>query len=113
MLAPSQLRTYTLRMATLKKGRGHPDVFTSAQNKALRDALREYKTAKGVSQAEIARRLGVGQQAVGRLLTSDTAGFSYVTGTRVARLLDFVGVDTFFRSRGVTLPSEPPHARSA
>ncbi len=100
-------------MATIRKGRGHPEVFTEQQNAELRGALAELKSKRNYSQTAVGEILGVGQQAAGRLLKSDAAGFSYATATRLVRFLGYAGVDTFFRAKGVALPSEPPQARSA
>lgn len=100
-------------MASIRKG-GHRKVFTDAQNSALREALVDLHKKRNLSQTALGAILGIKQQNAGRLLKEDDDnGFSYESGTRLVRYLGFAGVDTFFRSRGVSLPSEPPQARSA
>ena len=100
-------------MATVRRSRGFPRVFSEAQNRALHRALRDFR-GKGLSQKKLGDRLGgLTQQAVGRLLSSDETGFAYDTATRLVRALGYASVDTFFRAKGVASPSEPPQAKSA
>lgn len=87
-----------------KARRGQPASFTSAQNEALRAALAEVHGRKNISQAKLGEILGCNQQNAGRLLKS--AGFSYVSATRLVRFLGYAGVDTFFRAKNVLLPDE-------
>lgn len=87
-------------------------VFTKEQNEALRTALADVRDRKKLPQSKVGEILGCNQQNACRLLRS--AGFSYTTATRLVRFLGFASVDTFFRSRGVSLPdAENVHARAA
>lgn len=86
--------------------RGHPSVFTSSQNRALRAELKALREKYG-SQSALGDAIGIEQQNVGRLLGERDAGFSYATATAVVRLAGFGGVDAFFRSKGVALGGEP------
>lgn len=101
-------------MATVRRSRGFPKAFSDAQNQALRLGLRELRKKRDCSQVALGQTLGVVQQAIGRLLKSNEAGFSYETATRLVRALGYASVDTFFRAKNVATPSEaPPHAKSA
>lgn len=100
-------------MASIRKTRGQPRAFTDPQNAALHEGLRELLRRKDLSQAALGELLGVSQQGARRLMKFEEAGFSHPTATTLVRILGFSSVDTFFRSRRVTTPSEPPHAKSA
>lgn len=96
---------------------GHPSVFTSAQNKALRGALRDLAKAESLSQVVLGQRLGISQQVAGRLLGPSKAGFGYGPATRLVTILGFAGVDEFFAAKGVAarpvLEDASLHAREA
>jgi len=87
---------------TSRRSRGFPKAFSTAQNGALRDGLRELVTKRG-SQSAAGGALGFTQQAVNRLLRSDDAGFSYESATRLVQVLGYATVDTFFRARGIAM----------
>lgn len=91
--------------------RGQPSAFTAEQNEALRSELAEVHARKSLTQAKLGEILGVNQQNAGRLLRS--AGFSYVSATRLVRFLGYAGVDTFFRAKGVRLPESVESDRKA
>lgn len=84
-----------------KQKKGHPKSFTTAQNRALREALASLLKSHG-SQPRLAAALGIKQQNVSRLLTDKRSGFSFSTASTVARLLGFSGVDAFFEVSGLT-----------
>lgn len=100
-------------MATLKTTGQTRRVFTDAQNAALREALKDMKARKGLSQAGIGVVLGIKQQNVGRVLNSTTDGFAWATATRLVRALGYASPETFFRAKGVALVEDEPTARSA
>lgn len=93
-----------MTMSRCKKALASHAVFTPRQNKALRTALRRLKQTKKLSQLGLGRLLGIAQQNAGRLLTLETAGFSYDTATRLVRESGFDGVDAFFAVKGVAQP---------
>lgn len=88
-------------------------VFTDGQNAALHVVLRDLQQRRHYSGVALAQLLGIEQQNASRLLKSADEGFSYRSATRLVRLAGFAGVDTFFRARGVALPEEIPHQKSA
>lgn len=85
--------------------RGHPDVFTNAQNRALRDAFRQLQTRMkregSHSQDDLAKAIGVVQQTASRLLVEGR--FSYAPATALVQHLGYSGVDSFFLEKGVAL----------
>lgn len=96
-----------------KRKRGRPTVFSPRQNRALRVELTRLLNRFG-SRARLGDAIGVAQQNASRLLNDANSGFSYATATTVAQLAGFVGVDAFFRNRGVDEPSaEESHRQSA
>lgn len=86
-----------------KKRRGRSDTFTPEQNAQLRAELTKLWREESLSQEGLGSVLGVGQQAASRLLGRASAGFSYLTATRLVQYLGHSGVDEFFRARGVAL----------
>lgn len=88
---------------TTKRRAGRANDFTPEQNHELRALLHRLKDQRDLSQVEIGRKLGVAQQNIARLLSDDTAGFSYGSATRLCHQLGYDGVDTFFRAKGVAL----------
>jgi hypothetical protein len=77
---------------------GKRTIFTPAQNGALRRALLGLGFT---SHSAAAEALGIAQQNASRLFSDDRSGFSYLTGSRVAQLSGFEGVDAFFIAKGV------------
>lgn len=87
---------------------GKPQNFTDEQNELLRRELVAFKERNGLTQEELGKKLDVEQQSAGRLLSVRGSGFSYVTATRAAQLLGYVGVDAFFLDKGVALGQKAP-----
>ena len=87
-------------MARRRKGRGHPEYFTRAQNQVLHEALHELDDAMA-SQDELAKALGVVQQTASRLLRDGR--FSTGPATALVRRLGYAGLDAFFAKKGVAL----------
>lgn len=100
-------------MASIRKSRGQPRVFTDNQNAALHAGLRELQAKRKLSQAKLGELLGISQQTAGKLEKSDTAGFSNATAAYLVRALGYSSPETFFRAKGVGTPSELPEAKSA
>lgn len=75
-------------------------VFTMAQNAALREALAGLAYP---SQRAAADALGIEQQNASRLMNDERSGFSYSTGSKVAQLAGYEGVDSFFSDKGVAI----------
>lgn len=82
-------------MGTSKR-KGHPSAFSVEQNRLLRQALRDLRRSRALSQEQVGVLLGVSQQSAGRLLSPARAGLSYGTATSLARELGFASVDEFF-----------------
>ena len=90
----------------MPRERGNPGAFTAEQNTALRRALLEWwerPENKHLSQGEVGVEIGIGQQTVSAF-KNGRVGASYYTGTKIAHLAGFDGVDDFFRDRGVAVP---------
>lgn len=88
--------------------RGKQQTFTDDQLTALRDAMREWEKRaenEGLSQREIGDKLLVSQQTYSKFM-GGSSGASYMTATRIARLVGFDGVDAFFADRGVSVPGQ-------
>jgi hypothetical protein len=88
------------------KKRGHPSVFTPEQNEAMRQEVRRWREQEAntkLSQEAVAERLHMGQQSFSSFMRGDT-GLGYLSGTMLAQLVGYMGVDELFRTHNVAHP---------
>ena len=79
------------------------DTFTVRTTEQLPQLLKAFRKSAGLTQADVALRLGVTQQTVSALERNAEA----VSAERLMRLLNILGVEWVLRTRS-TSPSEPP-----
>ena len=79
------------------------DTFTVRTTEQLPQLLKAFRKNAGLTQAEVALRLGVTQQTVSALERNAEA----VSAERLMRLLNILGVEWVLRTRSAS-PSEPP-----
>lgn len=83
-------------------GPGKPQVFSDAENKALRAMLRRLKAERELTQVEVGRLLGISQQNAGRLLgSSPHVGMSRPTANALARALGYRDNEALLLAAGV------------
>lgn len=79
------------------------DTFTVRTTEQLPQLLKAFRKNAGLTQADVALRLGVTQQTVSALERNAEA----VSAERLMRLLNILGVEWVLRTRS-TAPSDPP-----
>ena len=79
------------------------DTFTVRTTEQLPQLLKALRKNAGLTQADVALRLGVTQQTVSALERNAEA----VSAERLMRLLNILGVEWVLRTRS-TAPSDPP-----
>ena len=79
------------------------DTFTVRTTEQLPQLLKAFRKNAGLTQADVALRLGVTQQTVSALERNAET----VSAERLMRLLNILGVEWVLRARS-TSPSEPP-----
>lgn len=79
------------------------DTFTVRTTEQLPQLLKAFRKNAGLTQADVALRLGVTQQTVSALERNAEA----VSAERLMRLLNILGVEWVLRTRSAS-PSEPP-----
>ena len=79
------------------------DTFTVRTTEQLQQLLKAFRKNAGLTQADVALRLGVTQQTVSALERNAEA----VSAERLMRLLNILGVEWVLRTRS-TAPSDPP-----
>ena len=78
------------------------DIFTVRTTEQLPQLLKAFRKNAGLTQADVALRLGVTQQTVSALERNAEA----VSAERLMRLLNILGVEWVLRTRSAS-PSEP------
>ena len=78
------------------------DTFTVRTTEQLPQLLKAFRKNAGLTQADVALRLGVTQQTVSALELNAEA----VSAERLMRLLNILGVEWVLRTRSAS-PSEP------
>ena len=79
------------------------DIFTVRTTEQLPQLLKAFRKNAGLTQADVALRLGVTQQTVSALERNAEA----VSAERLMRLLNILGVEWVLRTRS-TAPSDLP-----
>ena len=79
------------------------DTFTVRTTEQLPQLLKAFRKNAGLTQADVALRLGVTQQTVSALERNAEA----VSAERLMRLLNILGVEWVLRTRSAS-PSDPP-----
>ena len=79
------------------------DTFTVRTTEQLPQLLKAFRKNAGLTQADVARRLGVTQQTVSALERNAEA----VSAERLMRLLNILGVEWVLRTRSAS-PSDLP-----
>ena len=79
------------------------DTFTVRTTEQLPQLLKAFRKNAGLTQADVALRLGVTQQTVSALERNAEA----VSAERLMRLLNILGVEWVLRTRS-TAPTDPP-----
>ena len=82
------------------------DTFTVRTTEQLPQLLKAFRKNAGLTQADVALRLGVTQQTVSALERNAEA----VSAERLMRLLNILGVEWVLRARSASQsdPSDPP-----
>ncbi|BEU94566.1 helix-turn-helix transcriptional regulator [Acidovorax sp. DW039] len=82
------------------------DTFTVRTTEQLPQLLKAFRKNAGLTQADVALRLGVTQQTVSALERNAEA----VSAERLMRLLNILGVEWVLRTRSASQsdPSDPP-----